>query len=249
MKNNLNVIYLGGPTIILEIGGLRIMTDPTLDPAGAEFPNKENPLYWKLDGPATTEIGKIDVVLLSHDQHEDNLDHAGRELLKTVPKTFTTKIGAERLQGNAVGLSPWESVALNDEVTITSTPARHGPAGSEHITGEVTGFIVATKEVQVYITGDTVFYEGVKQVSEKFDPQYVFIFAGAAKPIGAFNLTMGTNDAIDTAFAFPKATIIPVHFEGWSHYTETGEILRQSFTVLGIGNRLLILEPGKLTEL
>jgi len=34
MKNEVNVTYLGGPTVILEIGGLRLMTDPTLDPAG-----------------------------------------------------------------------------------------------------------------------------------------------------------------------------------------------------------------------
>ena len=59
----------------------------------------------------------------------------------------------------------------------------------------------------------------------------------------------GTNDAIDTAFAFPGATIIPVHFEGWSHYTETGEMLRQSFNALGIADRLKILKAGVKTEL
>jgi L-ascorbate metabolism protein UlaG (beta-lactamase superfamily) len=249
MKNAINVIYLGGPTIILEIGGLRLMTDPTLDPAGETFMFNDKPAYSKTEGPATTDIGKIDAVLLSHDQHGDNLDHSGRELLKSVLKTFTTKIGAERLQGNAVGLAPWESIVLNDEVTVTSTPARHGPAGSEHLTGDVTGFIVATKEMQIYLTGDTVFYDGIKEVAEKFKPKYVFIFAGAAKPRGPFNVTMGTNDAIDTAFAFPGATIIPVHFEGWTHYTETGEMLRQSFTALGIADRLKILKAGVITEL
>jgi L-ascorbate metabolism protein UlaG (beta-lactamase superfamily) len=249
MKNLISVIYVGGPTIILEIGGLRLMTDPTLDPAGETFMINDKPAYHKTEGPASIDIGKIDAVLLSHDQHGDNLDHAGRELLKSIPKTFTTKIGAERLQGNAVGLAPWESIALNDEVTITSTPARHGPAGSEHITGDVTGFIVSTKEMQLYLTGDTVFYYGIKEVAEKFKPKYIFIFAGAAKPRGPFNVTMGTNDAIDTAFAFPGAIIIPVHFEGWSHYTETGEMLQQSFTALGIADRLNILKPGVKTDL
>jgi L-ascorbate metabolism protein UlaG (beta-lactamase superfamily) len=249
MKNIVDVIYLGGPTIILEIGGLRLMTDPTLDPAGETFTINGKPAYSKTEGPATTDIGKIDTVLLSHDQHGDNLDHAGRELLKSVSRTLTTKIGAERLQGNAVGLSPWESIALNDEVTITSTPARHGPAGFEPISGDVTGFIIATKEIQVYLTGDTVFYEGIKEVAEKFQPKYVFIFAGAAKPRGPFNVTMGTNDAIDTAFAFPAATIIPVHFEGWSHYTETGEMLQQSFHALGIADRLKILKAGVKIQL
>lgn len=249
MKNAVNVTYLGGPTVILEIGGLRLITDPTLDPAGETFTINNKPAYSKTEGPATTDIGKIDAVLLSHDQHGDNLDHAGRELLKSVPKTFTTKIGAERLKGNTIGLSLWESITLNDEVTITSTPARHGPAGSEHLTGDVTGFIVATKEMQIYLTGDTVFYDGIKEVAEKFKPKYVFIFAGAAKPRGPFNVTMGTNDAIDTAFAFPEATIIPVHFEGWTHYTETGEMLQQSFIALGVANRLNILKAGVKTEL
>ncbi|HEX8023411.1 MBL fold metallo-hydrolase [Mucilaginibacter sp.] len=249
MKNEVNVTYLGGPTIILEIGGLRLMTDPTLDPAGEQFMINDKPAYHKTEGPAITEIGKIDVVLLSHDQHGDNLDHAGRELLKHVHKTLTTKIGAERLGGNAIGLAPWESITLNEEVVITGTPARHGPAGSEKLTGDVTGFIVTAAGIQIYITGDTVFYDGVKEVAEKFKPQYVFIFAGAAKPRGPFNVTMGTNDAIDTASAFPDATIIPVHFEGWSHYTETGEMLQQSFNALGIGPQLKILAPGVKTIL
>ena len=249
MKSEVNVTYLGGPTIILEIGGLRLMTDPTLDPAGEQFMINDKPAYHTTEGPATTDIGKIDVVLLSHDQHGDNLDHAGRELLKQVDKTLTTKIGAERLGSNALGLAPWESIALNDEVVITGTPARHGPAGSEKLTGDVTGFIVTIAGLQIYITGDTVFYDGVKEVAEKFKPQYVFIFAGAAKPRGPFNVTMGTNDAIDTAFAFPDATIIPVHFEGWSHYTETGEMLQQSFNALGIGGQLRILQPGVQTSL
>jgi L-ascorbate metabolism protein UlaG (beta-lactamase superfamily) len=249
MKNVISAIYIGGPTLILEFGGLRLMTDPTLDPPGEMFMINDKPAYWKTEGPAINDIGNIDAVLLSHDQHGDNLDHAGREFLKSVPKTFTTKIGGERLQGNAIGLSTWESVALNDQVTITSTPARHGPAGVEHLTGDVTGFIVANKETQIYITGDTVFYDGIKEIAKKFEPQYVFIFAGAAKPRGPFNVTMGTNDAIDTAFAFPGATIIPVHFEGWSHYTETGQMLQQSFGVLGIADRLKILKPGVRTQL
>ena len=249
MKNTINVIYLGGPTIILEIGGIRLMTDPTLDPPGESFTIDGKPAYWKTAGPASTDIGKIDAILLSHDQHGDNLDNAGREFLKSVPITFTTKIGAERLKGNAVGLSPWETVILDDKITITSTPARHGPAGSEKFEGDVTGFIVSTKEKQIYITGDTVFYEGIVEVAEKFKPEYVFIFAGAAKPRGPFNVTMDTNDALDTAFAFPTATIIPVHFEGWSHYTETGEMLRQSFSALEIADRLKILKAGIKTEL
>lgn len=249
MNSAVHVTYLGGPTIILEIGGCRLMTDPTLDPAGETFMINNIPAYFKTQGPANIDLGKMDAVLLSHDQHGDNLDHAGRELLKTVPKTLTTMAGAKRLNGNAVGLAPWQTLALNDRVMITATPARHGPAGSEHLTGEVTGFVVETSLVQIYITGDTVFYDGVKQVGIRFKPNYVFIFAGAAKPRGPFNVTMNTNDAIDTAFAFPSATIIPLHFEGWSHYTESGDMLQKSFHALGIDDRLKFLKAGISTGL
>lgn len=247
--SGINVIYLGGPTIILEIGGLRIMTDPTLDPAGTQFPNQEKPLYWKLEGPADSNVGKVDYVLLSHDQHGDNLDNAGREFLRTVDSTYTTVSGAERLGGKTIGLASWEVARLNQEVTITATPARHGPTGVEQLTGEVTGFIVSDGHMDIYITGDTVFFDGVAEVARRFAPRYVFIFAGAAKPRGPFALTMSTNDALDTAAAFPGATIIPLHFEGWSHYTETGQMLQQSFSALGIAERLNILERGKKIEL
>jgi len=253
MKTDISVIYLGGPTVIVELGGLRIMIDPTLDPAGTSFMINDKPAYSKTDSPAITDIGKIDVVLLSHDQHGDNLDNAGRELLKTVPLTLTTVIGASRLKGSAKGLDPWERFEISapdgGSIVVTSTPARHGPSGFEKISGDVTGFIVEYKGRQIYFTGDTVFYDGIKEVASKFNPEYVFIFAGAAKPRGPFNVTMGTNDAIDTAFVFPKAIVIPVHFEGWTHYTESGEALEKSFAALDIKERLRILAPGKVIAL
>ena len=256
MNPSYTVTYVGGPTVILEIGGLRLMTDPTLDPAGVSFEINGKPGYSKLAGPAPVDIGEIDIVLLSHDQHGDNLDHAGRELLPAVGVVLTTVAGAHRLGGNAKGLAPWESVSYKspegDEIVITGTPARHGPAGSEKLTGEVTGFIVSVKggrDFQLYLTGDTVFYEGIEAVAKRWQPQNIFVFAGAARPRGPFNVTMGANDVLDTAAAFPSANIIPLHFEGWTHFTENSETLQKSFAALGIADRLVVLPPGQAVAL
>ncbi len=71
----------------------------------------------------------------------------------------------------------------------------------------------------LYVTGDTVFYEGVAEVARRFSPRHIIAFAGAARPRGPFDLTMSANDVLDTAHAFPQATIIPVHSEGWEHFT------------------------------
>ena len=257
MKENtsITVTYIGGPTAIFEIGGLRFMTDPSLDPAGGVY-HSGVLVHEKTMGPANVDIGKIDIVLLSHDQHFDNLDHEGRKLLEKVPKTYTTIPGSERLKGNTIGLTPWQSVTATapdgTEIIITATPARHGPAGIESLQGEVTGFLLSVendKQSQIYITGDTTFYDGVEEVAKRYHPNYVFIFAGAAQVRGPFNVTMSTNDAMDTALAFPAATIIPLHYEGWKHYTQTVSDIKTSYHVLGIDQRLKILEAGIETEL
>jgi L-ascorbate metabolism protein UlaG (beta-lactamase superfamily) len=256
MNTAFNLIYLGGPTAILEFGGLRIITDPTLDPIGTSFRISETVSETKLAGPAITDPGRIDLVLLSHDQHWDNLDNAGRAFLKTGVKTITTRVGATRLSGNTTGLLPWEQFNIptgdGDELLITATPARHGPAGTEKITGEVIGFIIQRKsqsEVPVYITGDTVFYDGIGEVARRYQPRYVLFFAGAARPRGPFNVTMNTNDAMDTAFAFPSSIFIPLHFEGWSHYTEGADSLTAAFTAACIEKRLLFPPAGKSVSL
>jgi L-ascorbate metabolism protein UlaG (beta-lactamase superfamily) len=248
-KTSFKVTYLGGPTAILEIGGLRIMTDPTLDPPGVYHSGVL--VHEKLRGPANVDIGKIDIVLLSHDQHFDNLDHGGRELLQKVSKSYSTMAAAARMQGTMIGLTTWQTEAVKapdgTEILITSTPARHGPAAIEALQGDVTGFLLTVKgahDLEIYITGDTTYYEGVAEVARRHHPQFVFLFAGAAQVRGPFNVTMGTNDAMDTAIAFPNATIIPLHYEGWKHYTQNEKDIKKSYEVLGIDQRLRILEAG-----
>jgi L-ascorbate metabolism protein UlaG (beta-lactamase superfamily) len=250
-----NVIYIGGPTAIFEIGGLRIMSDPSLDPAGGVY-HSGTLVHQKTMGPAAVDIGQIDVVLLSHDQHYDNLDYTGRALVEKVAKTFTTVVGASRLKGNLIGLHPWESRSLETpngtEIIITATPARHGPAGTEELQGDVIGFVLSVKgekPFEFYITGDTTYYEGVAEVARRYQPSYLFLFAGAAQVRGPFNVTMGTNDAMDTALVFPDATIIPLHYEGWKHYTQNEKDLMASYKVVGVDKRFKVLEAGKRTSL
>jgi L-ascorbate metabolism protein UlaG (beta-lactamase superfamily) len=73
----LRITCIGGPTALIEIGGLRLLTDPTFDPAGGEYQTPSYSLF-KLQQPALDKdaIGQIDAVLLSHDHH-DNLDNSG----------------------------------------------------------------------------------------------------------------------------------------------------------------------------
>jgi L-ascorbate metabolism protein UlaG (beta-lactamase superfamily) len=135
-------------------------------------------------------------------------------------------------------------------LTVTATPARHGPAGIEPLAGDVIGFVLSLAGGRpIYITGDTVWYDGVAEVARRCQAGLVLLFAGAAKTRGAFHLTMDANDALDTAHAFPDATIVPLHYEGWAHFSQSGDDLVQSFKALGIGARLRLLEPGVPTTI
>jgi L-ascorbate metabolism protein UlaG (beta-lactamase superfamily) len=247
------ITLIGGPTALVEVGGFRLLTDPTFDAPG-EYKLPHVTLK-KTSHPALTaeQIGRVDAVLLSHDQHADNFDHAGRAYAMQAPRLLTTVVGAKRLGGVAEGLAPGESTKLTNPagtLTITATPARHGPVGIEPLAGDVIGFVLSLADARpIYITGDTVWYEGVAEVARRFQAGLVLLFAGAAKTRGAFYLTMDANDALDTAHAFPDATIVPLHYEGWAHFSQSGDDLVQSFKALGIGARLRLLEPGVPTAI
>ena len=245
------LILIGGPTVVIELGGLRLVTDPTFDAPGT-YPSGTIQLE-KTSAPALSaaEIGAVDAVLLSHDQHFDNLDRAGRAFLSAVPTTFTTPIGASRLGGNAVGLAPWQNTRIEGRngasLHLTAAPARHGPPGIEPIAGDVAGFLLGLDQPgdAIYVTGDTVWYEGVAEVARRYKPKLVILFAGSAEPRGRFHLTMDANDALETAHAFPDARIVAIHNEGWGHFAETDAELRQAFAALGIADRLQPLERGR----
>ena len=147
---------IGGPTAVFDYGSLRWLTDPAFSPPG-EY---EGGLV-KLTGPALDPgaIGAVDIVLLSHDHHSDNLDPAGRSFLPRAGQVLTTGAGAQRLGGNAVGLEPWSSVQVptgeGPAVTVTAVPAQHGPDGTDHITGPVIGFVLSAPGTEtVYVSGD-----------------------------------------------------------------------------------------------
>ena len=249
--------HLGGPTLLLEVAGLRLLTDPTFDPAGTEY---RTALYTlrKTAGPALAPeaLGRIDAVLLSHDHHSDNLDRAGREVLASAGRVLTTTAGAERLGGPAVGLANWQSVELpgagGRTLRVTGTPARHGPAGGDR--GPVTGFVLArgdAPEQAIYVSGDTVWFDGVAEVARRFPVRIAVLFMGAARvtEVGPDNLTFTTEEGVEAARAFADAVIVPVHCDGWAHFSESRADIEAAFAAAGLADRLRWLRPGVATRM
>jgi len=250
------ITLVGGPSALIEYGGLRLLTDPTFDPPG-EHPIGPRSLT-KLTGPAVSEaeLGRVDVVLLSHDQHPDNLDDAGRALLARVPRVITTDAAAERLGiGGAVALAPWTHLELarpdGGAVTVYGTPAVHGPVGFDASSGPVIGFVLAGDDLPtVYVSGDNASLRVVDEVADNLGPvDGAVLFCGRARTarLDAY-LTLSGRKAARAAELLDPSWVVPVHAEGWAHFSEGVAEVVEAFDDAGLGHLLRVIDPGETVE-
>jgi L-ascorbate metabolism protein UlaG (beta-lactamase superfamily) len=252
LKDTPLMTYIGGPTALIEFGGLRLLTDPAFDPPGGEYVAGPVTL-WKTMGPALdpASLGRIDAVLLSHDHHFDNLDRSGRALLASVNLVITTRDGAERLGGSTIGLSHWQETEITGPggrvLHITGTPARHGPQNGDR--GPVIGFVLHftdNPENAIYISGDTVWYEGAQEILQRFPIKTAVLFLGAARvQASPSHVTLTAEEGVKVARALPNAKIVPLHFEGWKHFSEGRDVIARTFSAAGLSHQLQWLEAGR----
>ena len=224
-------LHIGGPTLLVEVGGWRLLTDPTFDPPGRTYKFGWGTSSRKLAGPAipAAELGPIDAVLLTHEHHDDNLDDAGRALLPSVPTIVTTVSGAARLGASARGLADWGTTRLEapgkPTIEITATPCRHGPPLSHPIVGDVIGFALRWEGQEhgaLWISGDTVLYDGVRQVADRIAVGTAVLHLGGVQfPVsGPLRYTMTARQAVQLCALVDPHTVIPLHYEGWKHFRE-----------------------------
>ena len=226
--------------MLIEIGGWRLLTDPTFDGAGQKYNFGWGTSSRKLVGPAiaATEVGAIDAVLLSHDHHEDNLDPAGRALLPSAGAVITTASGAKRLGGAARGLEPWAVTQLEapgkPTIEVTATPCRHGPPLSHPIVGDVIGFALrwdGQDHGVLWISGDTVLYDGVRQVADRLEVDTALLHLGGVRfaVTGPLRYTMTASEAVELCGLIEPRTAIPIHYEGWKHFREGRDAIEREF--------------------
>lgn len=226
--------WLGAATVLLRLGELTLLTDPALDPVGAEHefrvPGTDLTIpLQRTSVPVLPPDGlpPLDAVLLSHDEHADNFDLAGRAVARAADRLLTTESGARRLGGRAQGLPQWESVVLRRGATrarVTATPARHGPEGSEALVGDVTGFVIQVDGLPraLYISGDTVLYEDLAQVGQRFHIGPALLHLGRARfaPTGVTQYSMSGEQGVDLAGRLEATALLPIHHDGWAHFSE-----------------------------
>jgi len=232
--------------------------DPTFDPPGVHA------YLTKLTGPAVRAdaLGPVDAVLISHDQHPDNLDDDGRLMALAAPLVLTHPGAAGRLGPPAVGLPPWGSYDLprgSGSLAVQAVPAVHGPAdgqrdASGHINCEVTGFVLSGPGLPtVYLSGDNASMAAVKEIADRVgEIDVAVLFAGAAsvptKERGR-PLTLTATRAAAAAELLGAKVVVPSHVDGWAHFSEgVGEFVA-AFDQAGISNLLRVAAHGEWIDL
>ena len=244
------VMVLGGPTTVLDLGGLRIVVDPTFDAPGPHG------YLTKTAGPALeeAELGPVDVVLVSHSAHPDNLDTRGRAFAVDAPLVLTCPSAAAELGPRALGLRPWDSHSVGDDVVITAVPAVHGPQDAPRDEGgnvncEVTGFLVSGADVPtIYVSGDNASIRVVVEVARRIPRiDAAVLFAGAARVREKFEGRPLTLDAVRAAAAaaiLGSPIVVPAHYDGWAHFSETDADIAGAFEQAGYSSVLRLPDHG-----
>ncbi|KAK7050881.1 hypothetical protein VNI00_004993 [Paramarasmius palmivorus] len=256
-QSSLKITHVGTATAIIDIDGVTFLTDPVFAGAGAEYPVLPGFSLKSLDGPAVklNELPPIDAVLLSHEDHPDNLDEVGRTLLEG-RQVFTTPDGAKKLspRPGVKALQPWETVSADiggKPFKITGIPCQHLPGG------EVVGFILESPSFgthsdglpnAIYFSGDTVYFEELKEMKKKWHIVVALLNLGVAAvptPNGNLLITMGGQDAVNFTRDLGVDVVVPMHFESWTHFSEKVDELRQIFDAeKDVGDKVAWLTPG-----
>lgn len=256
-KSSIAITHVGTATSILEIDGINFLTDPYFSPEGTEWDVGIATLTSHYT-PALSlqDLPPIDAVLLSHEDHPDNLDDLGRRLLDG-RRVLTTVDGAQKLgaRPGIRGLEPWETTVLHvggKKFEVTGTPCQHLPRG------ECIGFVLTTADFgttgglpnAIYFSGDTVYLEELGSIRDKFHVSLVLLNLGGATVVlpgskEPLLITMNGKQATRLFHDIGADVLITMHFESWDHIGEGKDQLTAVFEEEGIANQVSWLEPGK----
>lgn len=239
---DIRVTHLSTACVLLEIGRVRILTDPVVDTVVEEHRVAPGVYFSRFPGPSqpASSVGQLDAALLSHPHHADDLDGLGREVLVGAREVIVPFEELDPLPGRRVtGLRPWSSTNLfgrgGKKITVTATPALHGPvwlpnARLKFDARHVRGYLLewdGQEHGALYISGDTIYRQDLRKLAIKK-------IGNAILHLGGVNLWPPVPPLIHYPFNGREAarlarslgrslhTIIPVHYEQGvrSHFKE-----------------------------
>jgi L-ascorbate metabolism protein UlaG (beta-lactamase superfamily) len=242
-SSGLRVTWLGHSTMLLEIDGRRVLTDPVFGPraspvsfAGAR---RFHPAPVKIE-----QLPPLDAILLSHDHYDHLCAPSMSELAKLrVPVVTSLGVGAhlERFGFEPVlifELDWWEEqVLLAGDLSFTATPSQHfsGRTLTDRNSTLWSSWVITTKNRRVFFSGDTGLTNEFVAVRERFAPfDLVMLEIGAWHPAWG-DIHLGPTNALEAFRLLGGGTLLPVHWgtfdlalHAWDEPAETLVTLAES---------------------
>jgi L-ascorbate metabolism protein UlaG (beta-lactamase superfamily) len=218
------ITLIRNATVVVEVAGRRILVDPMLDPARARPPieNTANPVRNPtVDLPVDAEevVQGLDGVLLTH-RHRDHLDGTAERLLPRDVPVFCQPEDASALHDLGLDVRSVGETLDWDGLVWHRVPARHGFGAVAEALAPVSGFVLG----ELYLAGDTVWYEAVEETIERFAPRVAVVNAGGACFLEGGPIVMGIDDVREVLARVP--VVVAVHLEALNHCFLTRAELR-----------------------
>ena len=205
--------------MLIEVAGWRLLTDPTFDPPGRRYSFGWGTASRKLTGPAiaAAALPSIDAVLLSHDHHGDNLDTRAVRSCPPTGQVVTTVLGARRLGGGPAGSSrgrqrgsrPGQAIDRGHRHAVPPRPAAEPPARRPRY--RLRAALDGQEHGVLWISGDTVLYDGVRQVADRIAVDTAMLHLGGVRfPVtGPLRYSMTARKAVELCRLIRPRTVIP----------------------------------------
>ncbi|NQV16446.1 MBL fold metallo-hydrolase [bacterium] len=215
--NQLNVTNAGHSSLLINIDGYRILTDPVFEPkltlVGPSRFNKELPLDMH-------KLNDIDYVIISHN-HYDHLNKFSIQFLNPNVGHFVVPlaVGAQLEdwgvpRDKITELDWWEELHLTNDLLVVSTPAQHfsGRGLTDRDKTLWASYVIRTEKHRVYFSGDSGYFEGFKQIGEKYGPFDIAFMECGAYNQGWAAIHMFPEETAQAAVDLKAKYLYPIHW-------------------------------------
>ncbi|MHA3702680.1 MBL fold metallo-hydrolase [Jatrophihabitans sp. YIM 134969] len=265
-SDHVTVTHIGTATMLLRFGSFTVLTDPNFLHRGQRAYLGYGLTSRRLTEPTMqpADLPPLDLVVLSH-LHGDHWDRVARHGLDHELPIWTTAEAEKRLheQGfrNAARVEEWDSRTLRhgpESLTVTATPGAHARGLVRHLLPPVMGSVLqyratpdAPPAVTLYITGDTLLIDALREVPRRFpDLDVAVLHLGGTTLPGGLLVTMDARQGADLVERLPATTTsVPIHNDDYTVFKSPRSAFVEEVTRRGLADRVTLLEPGVATPL
>jgi len=213
-------VWLGHSTLLMNIEGLIVMTDPVFNRA-SPVPIFGKPFAY--EQPINIgDLPKVDVVIISHD-HYDHLDaKAIKDLSQSVDR-FLVPLGVKAhlerwgVDANRINELDWHDSEDYKNIKFTLTPAQHfSGRGLTNRNSTLWGsWIVSSERIRAYFSGDGGYSETFKELGERYGPFDIAFIENGAYNTDWSQVHMFPHETVQANIDLKSNVLFPIH---WSKF-------------------------------